>query len=63
MRELEAVSPENARLVELRFMLGLTIEEAAVALDISPRTVKRKWTATRAWLQAMLIEKEDAPMP
>jgi len=60
VRELEAVSPENARLVELRFMLGLTIEEAAAALDVSPRTVKRKWTATRAWLQAMLAESRDA---
>lgn len=59
VRELEAIAPENARLVELRFMLGMTIEESAVALGISPRTVKRKWAATRAWLQDMLARHAD----
>jgi RNA polymerase sigma factor (TIGR02999 family) len=44
------VSPERARLVELRFFAGLTIEETAVALGISPATVKRQWESSRAWL-------------
>lgn len=44
------VSPERARLVELRFFAGLTIDETAGTLGISPATVKRQWDAARAWL-------------
>ena len=51
---LAAVSPEHAQIVELRFTLGLTIEEAAEATGLSTRTIKRRWSATRAWLQAWL---------
>jgi RNA polymerase sigma factor (TIGR02999 family) len=47
---LEAFSPEHAQVVELRFMLGLTIEEAARASGIPERTIKRRWQAARAWL-------------
>ena len=50
LRRLAAVLPENARLVELRFFVGLTIEAAADALGISAATVKRRWDASRAWL-------------
>ena len=39
-----------ARVVELRYFAGLSVEEAAAALDASPRTVNRAWTAARAWL-------------
>ncbi len=42
--------PQQGRIVELRFFGGLTIEEAAEALDISPATVKRDWAMARAWL-------------
>jgi RNA polymerase sigma factor (TIGR02999 family) len=42
--------PEQGRLVELRFFGGLTIEETAEAMGISPATVKRQWTVARAWL-------------
>ena len=41
---------QQSRIVELRFFGGLTIEEAAEALDISPATVKRDWAMARAWL-------------
>jgi RNA polymerase sigma factor (TIGR02999 family) len=41
---------QQARIVELRFFGGLTIEETADALDISPATVKRDWVVARAWL-------------
>ena len=44
------MDPEQARLVELRFFGGLTVEETAEAMDISPATVKRHWTVARAWL-------------
>jgi RNA polymerase sigma factor (TIGR02999 family) len=50
---LNALSQRDAqqgRIVELRFFGGLTIEEAAAALDISPATVKRDWAMARAWL-------------
>jgi RNA polymerase sigma factor (TIGR02999 family) len=41
---------QQSRIVELRFFGGLTIEESAAALDISPATVKRDWAMARAWL-------------
>lgn len=41
---------QQARIVELRFFGGLTIEETAEALEISPATVKRDWAVARAWL-------------
>jgi RNA polymerase sigma factor (TIGR02999 family) len=50
LQRLEALDPDQARLVELRFFGGLTIEETAEAMKISPATVKRHWTVARAWL-------------
>ena len=50
LTRLEALDPEQARLVELRFFGGLTVEETAEAMNISPATVKRHWTLARAWL-------------
>jgi RNA polymerase sigma factor (TIGR02999 family) len=50
LARLEAIDAEQARLVELRFFGGLTIEETAEAMNISPATVKRHWTVARAWL-------------
>jgi RNA polymerase sigma factor (TIGR02999 family) len=47
---LEKIDPEQARIVELRFFGGLSIEEAATALDMSPATLKRRWALARAWL-------------
>lgn len=45
-----AIDPQKAELVKLRYFAGLTIEEAAEALAISPATAKRYWTYSRAWL-------------
>lgn len=50
LRELEALSPRQGRVVELRFFAGLEIEEIAESLSISPATVKRDWTFARAFL-------------
>jgi RNA polymerase sigma factor (TIGR02999 family) len=47
---LEAIDPEQARIVELRYFVGLSNEEAADALGISPATLKRRWALARAWL-------------
>jgi len=50
LTSLAQVDPRGARVVELRFFSGLTIEETAEALDVSPGTVKRDWNTARAWL-------------
>jgi RNA polymerase sigma factor (TIGR02999 family) len=50
LSRLQQVSPEVAEMVRLRFYAGLSIEEAAGALGVSPATVKRDWTFARAWL-------------
>ncbi len=51
---LEEESSRHCRIVECRFFGGMTIEETAKALDISTATVKRGWTAARAWLHREL---------
>ena len=50
LTRLTALDPQQARIVELRFFGGLTVEETAEALAISPATVKRHWSVARAWL-------------
>ena len=50
LARLELLDPDKARLVELRYFGGLTIEETAEAMSLSPATVKRHWQAARAWL-------------
>jgi RNA polymerase sigma-70 factor, ECF subfamily len=50
LERLAALDAEQARLVELRFFGGLTVEETAEAMRISPATVKRHWTVACAWL-------------
>lgn len=50
LTRLAGISPECSRVLEVRLFGGLTIEETAVFLSISPSTVKRHWTAARAWL-------------
>jgi RNA polymerase sigma factor (TIGR02999 family) len=48
---LAVIDEQQARIVELRFFSGLTVEETATALGISPKTVKRDWSVARAWLK------------
>jgi RNA polymerase sigma-70 factor (ECF subfamily) len=48
---LATIDPQQARVVELRFFSGLTVEETAAALGVSPKTVKRDWSVARAWLR------------
>jgi RNA polymerase sigma-70 factor, ECF subfamily len=47
---LAAMDPRKARVIELRFFGGLSVEETAAALDVSPQTVMRDWKLARAWL-------------
>ncbi len=50
LERLARIDPEQARIVELRFFAGLSVEDAAAALGISPATLKRRWSMARAWL-------------
>jgi RNA polymerase sigma-70 factor, ECF subfamily len=54
LTRLAALSAQQASIAELRYFGGLSVEEAAEALDISPRTVKREWAAAKAWLHTQL---------
>jgi RNA polymerase sigma factor (TIGR02999 family) len=62
-RALEALArldPQQARIVELRFFGGLSVEETAETLGISPATVKRHWTVARAWLLRAIRGEEPS---
>src|SRR5436190_1836623 len=48
--KLEALDAEQAKIVELRYFAGMSVEEAADVMGISPATLKRRWTLARAWL-------------
>ena len=54
LERLEALDPSLARIVELRAFGGLTIDEAAHVLDVSPSTAKRSWRTAKAWLNREL---------
>ncbi len=55
LSRLETFDTRLGRIVELRYFAGLTIEETATALNISPATVKREWSTARAWLASELV--------
>jgi RNA polymerase sigma-70 factor, ECF subfamily len=67
LERLEQIDAEQARIVELRFFAGLSIEEAADALGISPATLKRRWSLARAWLYRELstdaTERSEGRVP
>lgn len=54
---LERIDADKARIVELRYFGGLTIEETAEALDLSPATIKRHWQVARSWLFEALSDQ------
>ena len=51
LQALERIAERQARVAECRFFGGMSIEDTAAALGVSPRTVKREWTFARAWLR------------
>jgi RNA polymerase sigma factor (TIGR02999 family) len=57
LSRLETLDPRLARFVEIRFFAGLTLEEAAEALEVSPRTAKRDWQKARAFLNRELAAR------
>jgi RNA polymerase sigma factor (TIGR02999 family) len=54
LNSLAAIDLKQSRVVELRVFGGLTVEETAEVLGVSPRTVKREWSMAKAWLQGQL---------
>ena len=54
LTDLEAMDPQQGRVVELKFFGGLTAEEIAAVMKISTRTVNREWSVARAWLYRAL---------
>ncbi len=50
LSELEKVNPRQAKIVELRYFAGLSVEEIAAILEIGPRSVEREWASARVWL-------------
>jgi RNA polymerase sigma factor (sigma-70 family) len=54
LKGLTKLDPQQSKIVELRFFGGLTIEETAEVLSISPATVKRDWVMAKAWLHRTL---------
>jgi RNA polymerase sigma factor (TIGR02999 family) len=58
LSKLSTLDSQQGRLVELRFFGGLSIEEAALVLGVSPATVKREWATARAWLLRELKKNE-----
>ena len=58
LSELEKLDPRQAQIVELRFFGGLTIEEIAKLLQISPATVKREWSTAKLWLPHELSDTQ-----
>jgi len=57
MNELAALDPRRSRVVELRYFGGLSVEETAEILKISPETVMRDWKRAKAWLYTELNRK------
>lgn len=57
LKALAELDPTQSKIVELRFFGGLTIEETAEAMRISPATVKREWTLAKAWLHKRIVRE------
>ena len=61
LTHLEQTDPRKAQIVSLRYFAGLSVEETAGALDLSPATVKNEWAFARAWLYRALGPLGDPP--
>ncbi|MEP6955934.1 MAG: sigma-70 family RNA polymerase sigma factor [Chthoniobacterales bacterium] len=59
LQDLAALNPQHSQIVELRYFGGMTIEEVAEVLDVSPRTVQREWRMARAWLRRQISSQDS----
>jgi len=57
LNQLALIDAQQSRIVELRFFGGLTVEEAAEVLHVSPATIKREWSSAKAWLYRELAKE------
>ena len=62
LTRLGRMDPQQARIVELRIFAGLSVEDTADLLGISPATVKRDWSMAKAWLSLEIGKSRDAPL-
>ena len=60
LKQLALIDPRQSRIVELRFFGGLTVEEAAEVLHVSPVTIKREWSTAKAWLYRELAGQSES---
>jgi RNA polymerase sigma factor (TIGR02999 family) len=60
LQKLEALDPAQGRIVELRFYGGLTVEETAEVVGVSPATIKREWALAKGWLYRQLTGGDPA---
>jgi len=63
LNTLAEIDPGQSRVVELRYFGGLTIEETAEVMNLSPATIKREWAMARAWLHQALSEDGSELLP
>ena len=61
LERLAAIDADQVRIIELRFFAGLTVEDTALVVGRSPRTVKREWQLAKAWLYRELRDRADPP--
>lgn len=60
LERLEQIDEQQSKIVELRFFSGLTVEETAAVLNISPATVKRDWSMAKAWLHREISSEAES---
>jgi len=64
LTQLETIDADQGRIVELRFYGGLTVEETAAVMNVSPATIKREWAMAKSWLYRALTDRRSAsPQP
>jgi RNA polymerase sigma factor (TIGR02999 family) len=61
LNTLQKIDPRKVRMIELRYFGGLSVEETAAAMGLSPRSVKRDWTLAKAWLSRELRRDSESP--
>jgi RNA polymerase sigma factor (sigma-70 family) len=61
LTRLAGIDSRQSQIIEMRYFGGLTVEETAEAMGLSPATVKREWVMARAWLHAALTLAPGAP--
>ena len=59
LKELADIDPQQSQIVEMRFFGGMSIEETAEVLNLSPATIKREWNAAKAWLYRELSKAQE----